>query len=337
MPKPPFISNLLALPVLLARVVRDVVIQKQFIKKHIQPVLQHYKSKNDGSISDTDFLKITKYYGFGTVAILGENVATLRGEKLNFNERWASTCQGAITGLFDDFFDEKQLPQETLLQFIEQPETVTPSDMQEEMFLHFYTECLNGAYNRNLIVKYAKKVNQDQINSLLQTKPETGFDEILKITFDKGGNSVLFYRALFSPNMMQAEVDATYEMGALMQLGNDIFDVYKDARDGIRTVMTIGLPMREVRKIFLRQMNRAFQMYAHLPFHDAAKRRVLHKISFGISRVFVALDQFEKLEQKSGRNFQPTSYKRKELICDMEKPVNLWRSVKYYVRYPLPR
>lgn len=331
-----FVSNILHIPGLLIKVLKDVWKQKSFIKKHVQPVLDTFKETNDGSIQTTDFTKIVKYYGFGTTAVLAENVATLRGKKLSFIERWASTCQGAITGLFDDFFDEKELPQTTLLQFIEQPESVTPSDKQEEMFLHFYLECLKGAHDKSLILDYFKKVNQNQVSSLRQTKTETGLDEIMQITCDKGGNSVLFYRSLLSPEMSQHEVEATYHMGALMQMANDIFDVYKDARAGIRTLITIGLSISEVRKLFSRQMDKAFGLYAHMPFPTKTKQKVLRKLSFGISRVFVALDQYEKLEEKTGGNFVPTKYGRKELICDMEKISNLWHSLVYYARYKIP-
>lgn len=330
------LSNIIHFPGLVFKVLMDVFKQKNFIKRHLQTILNSYKKANDGSISETDFVKIVRYYGFGTTAVLAENVATLRQQKLSFNERWASTCQGAITGLFDDFFDEKQLPQDTLIQFIEHPEEVTPSDMQEKMFLEFYQACLNGAHNRSLVIKYFKEVNENQVSSLLQTKPDISLDEIMQITFDKGGNSVLFYRSLLAPEMSESEIKATYHMGALMQMANDIFDVYKDSKAGIQTIINSGLPIVKVRSRFKNQMDKAFSLYAELPYSKKVKQKVLRKLSFGISRVYVALDQYEKLEQKTGGVFSPEKYSRKELICDMEKLPNLWQSTGYYIKYKIP-
>jgi hypothetical protein len=58
----------------------------------------------------------------------------------------------------------------------------------------------------------------------------------------KGGSSVLFYRTAFSPEVSGKEKILINNLGAMMQLGNDIFDVYKDRESGINTLVTLKQP-----------------------------------------------------------------------------------------------
>lgn len=82
-------------------------------------------------------------------------------------------------------------------------------------------------------------------------------------------------------------------------------------------------------------MDKAFQLLYETEYSTSKKQKVLRTISFGISRVFVALDQYQKLEEKGSGQFEPLRCTRQELICDMEKPINLWRSLGYYLTYSI--
>ena len=85
--------------------------QKKFIRKNITPQLTEAQKMADGSLDNNDLKKITGYYGLAVPAILGEAFCALRGESMTDKERLASTCQGATTGLFDDFLINKILPE----------------------------------------------------------------------------------------------------------------------------------------------------------------------------------------------------------------------------------
>lgn len=329
-----FFSNLLSLPAIILKVVNDVWKQKRFINKSIQPILNDYKTSNDGTLDEEDFKKITSYYGFGVPAVLAESYAALRGKKLTKEERLASTCQGAATGLFDDMFDKKHLPKVRIKALLDHPETIQADNSFEKMFLFFYTEFLKHVTNTSLLQETISNIHASQEDSLEQTNERLAFDTMLHTTFKKGGSSVLFYRALMAPAVSSKEKEALFEMGALMQMGNDIFDVYKDSRDGIKTIMNSNVHIAEVRSIFTRQMDKAFKLFMQTEYTLRRKTKVLRTISFGISRVFVALDQYQKLGEREG-DFEPLKYTRKELICDMEKPLNLWHSASYYLKYPI--
>jgi hypothetical protein len=60
-------------------------IKKYLPKKHLQqnilPLLNVAKQSNDGSLDESDFKKITHYYGLAVPAILGEAFCALHGRK----------------------------------------------------------------------------------------------------------------------------------------------------------------------------------------------------------------------------------------------------------------
>ena len=105
-------------------VVSNINRQKRFIKKNIAPLLTEAQKEADGSLDESDIKKITGYYGLAVPAILGEAFCVLRGEPMTKKERMASTCQGAMTGLGDDFFDKQRLSEQGVKDFIERPGNV---------------------------------------------------------------------------------------------------------------------------------------------------------------------------------------------------------------------
>ena len=100
------LENLINLPKTYISLLNDEKRQRLYIRNQLFPEIEEAKKTNDGSLDDNDFKKIEQYYGFGVPAILGESFCTLRGSMMTPKERKASTYQGAMTGLFDDFFDK---------------------------------------------------------------------------------------------------------------------------------------------------------------------------------------------------------------------------------------
>jgi hypothetical protein len=90
-------------------ITRQLDQQKKFLRRHVNPVLSKAKQPYDGSHDDHDFFKINSYYGLAVPAILGEALAILHQVPFSNRSRECITAQGAMTGLFDDFFDQGML------------------------------------------------------------------------------------------------------------------------------------------------------------------------------------------------------------------------------------
>ena len=65
-----------------------------------------------------------------------------------------------------------------------------------------------------------------------------GAADVLDISFDKGGTSVLADAWLAAGSLAPSEAEFAFAWGVALQLGDDLQDVAADARDGIRTVFS---------------------------------------------------------------------------------------------------
>lgn len=313
----------------------DVNRQKQFVAKVLEADIENALKTNDGSLDDEDFQKIRGYYGFGVPAIVGEGFCTLRGTAMSNTERLANTYQGALTGLYDDFFDKTKLDQQDVLKMMSEPSGYEAKNALEHLFVYFLTQVHNNLADMKSFNLAFTKVFEAQVESGEQLKEDITFNQIKNITFNKGGYSLLFYRSVFENKLTQGEKEALYNVGALMQLGNDIFDVWKDAPQKIKTLVTTCKDIDEVRTVFNEQLSVCISLVLKSGFAPKNIRKYLFKLLLGISRCYVCLDQLEQLQKKTNGIFKPAAYTRSEMLCDMEKPKNMLSSLRYYLSYEL--
>ena len=328
------LGNLLQTPRTLSALLSNVKKQHRFIKEHLQAALTEAKNANDGSLDEKDFKKITHYYGLAVPAILGEELCALRGSKMTLRERLALTYQGAMTGLGDDFFDKQGTSAETVKAFIETPEKFTGNSASEKLFLSFYKKSLEYAHDPALVKQYLRKVFAAQVDSKKQASPGLTRDEILKITISKGGTSVLFYRAAMSHPFKEGEEEALYNIGGLMQFGNDVYGIYDDRNENIHTLLTTAKKIDEVRTIFRSVMESSFRSAYNAGYPAKNVRKFLRLISMSLcGRCFVCFDQLESKEASTGNLFSPADYTRSDLVCDMDKNSNKWKSVLWHIKH----
>jgi len=307
--------------------------QQKFILKNISPKLTAAQKTADGSLDDNDCKKITGYYGLAVPAVLGEAFCALRGEPMTDKERLASTCQGAMTGLGDDFFDKQRLSEQGVKDFIERPEQFTGKTASERLFLDFYRTALANAPQAAAMQQQLYKVFHAQLLSKQQDGPGLSYEVIKDITISKGAESLLYYRTAFEHPMKNGEAKMLYCLGGLMQLSNDIFDVYKDHKNGVRTLVTTADSIKALRFYFSALLKLGKAAAYRSGYSKKNVRKFLGLISVGIfSRCYVCLDQLERLEKRSNHVFAPDAYSRKDLICDMDTVSNKLRSLRYHMK-----
>ena len=314
---------------------RNIQRQQVFLKSSLIKEVEASRKTNDKSLTEKDFNKITYYYGLGGPAITGEAFCLLRGQKMSLKERYAISYQAAITGLFDDFFDERDLPAYELKAFLEYPEQAKARNTHEQLFLKFYQQALAYATDKGLVKYYLNQGLEAQVWSKRQMSSGLSEDEVQKITLSKGGAFLLIYRSMFSHQMGKKEEEMLYQMGGLLQLGNDIFDVYKDYLAGIQTLMTIATKVDEVRLKFLLLMEKTYSLAHKTNYPSRNVYAFLRYMSMFICRTFVCLDMLEKNEALTNGVFMLDKYRREQLICDMENPINILKSINYHLNCQL--
>jgi hypothetical protein len=263
---------------------------------------------------------------------LGEAFCLLHNKKMSEDERLAATSQGAMTGLFDDFFDKQYLSDDSIEDILAEKYTNTKNS-NEKLFDIFYKKALEHVPGKKKMLAALMEVYKAQLESKKQTQSSITKKEIQDITFYKGGSSLLFYRTAFLPAASVEEEKMIYDLGSLMQLSNDIFDVYKDRDNGIKTLVTETDHIKPIRHLLQQQLSAYYKSTHDFGFPKKELAQFLSVLSLGIfSRAFVCLDQLEKNEAMTGNTFSVQLYSRKQLICDMDNFRNKLRSAAYHIK-----
>ncbi|HSK13125.1 MAG TPA: hypothetical protein VK907_07900, partial [Phnomibacter sp.] len=284
-----YISNLMAIPALLLQVKRQIGRQQQFLQQEMGPLLHDLRQANDGSLDAEDFSKIEKYYGLAVPALLGEAYAMLRGSALTEAERRAATWLGATTGLFDDLFDRRGKDDAYIEALYRHAAEKHGANDNERLFTTCISRAMEHAASSHLLLDAANRVHRAQIESRVQQRWGCSPQQVQSITFEKGGSSVLFYMSVFYSEMPPQDQELYYRTGALLQLENDLFDVYKDREAGICTLVTMAHHIHPVRDLYLACWQQVGNALAATRYAAAAKKRALRTICAIVSRGLVCL------------------------------------------------
>ena len=324
-------AGIIKLPAVAFFLFKNVRTQKKFVQKHLVAELKPFKSTTDSSLSKADIRKITHYYGLGVPAILGTAFCRLHNTKFGEQERLAMTYLGGISGLLDDLFDDPDKKWDHLEEFILSPENLDPQSNSEAVLKRLYLKGLENSANPEALKKQALAVFETQKSSI-QQQSTVDPSKIKELTFLKGGHSFIYYRLCLNKPLLVPERKMIFQVGGLMQMGNDIFDVWEDCKQGINTIATVETDIKKLRRSFNSELDLAVNYANACEFKEKQIEQFLKFTLFGLARVYVCLDQLEKLQLTTNGIFTPHSYSRKQLICDMELPKNKKAALKYYLK-----
>jgi len=307
--------------------------QRKFIRETLNVDIEESKKTNDSSLDEKDYKKITDYYGLAVAVMIGESFCKLRDRKMSSNERLQLTYLGALTGLFDDFFDKKDLSPDYIKALLDSPQEMEGENSNEKLILKLYRKVLENSSEPDKLKENAARVFNAQVLSKKQIGSDLTTSEIEDITFKKGGNSVLFYRCCFSDELNETEKQLFYTLGGIWQMENDLLDVYKDHEAGIKTLVTTTDKIDSIRKKYSRTLDEIMDLTNQTGYTKSGKKHFLESIVLFVSVGFVALNVLEKNEKYTGFTFQVEKYNRKNLITDIEKPVNILKIIHYFAKH----
>jgi len=324
------LKNFFIFPKKLSAIKKEIKLQKAFIHDYLHPFLSKYHSQNDGSLTEYDFEKITNYYGIGSPVLAGEGLAKLLGKKIDLKERKLLTLMAAITGLFDDFFDRSFQSKERIKGLMELSENTPPQNAHERLFVDLVKETISLSDNPKRLYEHAYRVFNAQVESLKQKQTDTTWEELFDITFKKGGESLLFYRCSFVNEISNQETQCLLKIGGLIQVCNDIFDVNKDIKEGIKTIVTETSDIKKLKEKLQKLYKETFE-YCRIAIPSKKMENFLQQVKIIVSQSFVALDFYLQTQNNNGKKFTPQKYPRESLICDMGKTKHLLKATHYWI------
>lgn len=328
-----YLKNILPFLQVSFKLVYQLRKQQRYIKQELEPHLQRAVSTNDGSLDEKDFKKIRNYYALFVVAIVGENYGRLRGKEMTERERKILSYQGALTGLYDDFFDRENRDNTQVKEMMNNPFNFIPSNSAEKLFLTFLQQVHLNLEDKPSFDNIFNEIYTIQVESKKQLNSQLTAIQLKQISEKKGGLSHLFYRITLNNSLEKEEQTTLYELGSLLQQVNDIFDVWKDLQSGISTFVTTANDIYILKADFELQMKKVQQLLSNLPYKTKHKRACFFQFMILIGMGIVALNQYIELQNKNNGRFEAANFTRKQLVCDMQKKSNLLKLMKVCLSY----
>jgi hypothetical protein len=317
-----------------AHVYKEIKKQKQFTKDFLIPYLDELENKYNGKFQPEQREKIIKYYGLFITSFLCSSYKRLYGKTLSEAERKRATLFGILTPVGDDLFDIDKLPYKNIEHITFNPQNYTATGFSSHVAKEIQTFLLQNVPYKNEYLKASEDVLSIQIETAKQTNPNIPYNELERITYTKGAVSVIIYHQCLDEIANTEMLEALFLVGSLYQWGNDLFDLYKDVRDNIFTLVNTSEDFETMRKNFIERVKLQNQKIMQLPYNKKNKKEFCIVMNTINARSMVALDQFVKFEKETGKKINWWQLERKTMIVDMEKTKNILRWMYYIFKLP---
>jgi len=311
------------------KVYSEIKIQRQFNKTFLIPYLDELEKKYNGKFQAEQRGKILNYYGLFITSFLCSSYKRLYGKKLSDEERKRATLFGVLTPVGDDLFDIDKLDSESIRQITFHPETFNAKTFSSHVAKEIQTYLLSTVPHKPEYVQASKDVLDTQVETIKQTNPAIPKEEMRRISYTKGAVSVIIYHQCLDEAADTQMLEALFLIGSLYQVGNDIFDLYKDVRDNIFTLVNTCDDYVQFKKEFIERIKLQNEKIYALPYAKRDKEDFCIVMNTINARSLVAIDQFIETQKKYKNKVDWWKLERKEMIVDMEKPGNILKWFKY--------
>ncbi len=316
------------------KVYSEIKIQTRFNKTFLIPYLNELERKYNGTFQPEQREKITDYYGLFITSFLCSSYKRLYGKSLTDEERKRATLFGILTPVGDDLFDIDNLDNESIRQITFQPETFNATTFSGHVAKEIQTYLLNAVPYKQEYLEASKNVLDIQVETAKQTNPQIPKDEMRRITYIKGAVSVIIYHQCLNEVADVQMKEVLFLIGSLYQLGNDIFDLYKDVRDNIYTLVNTCDDFIQFKKNFIERVKLQNEKIYALPYLKKDKEDFCIVMNTINARSLVAIDQFITTQKRYGNKIDWWKLERKDMIVDMEKTKNILKWLKYIFKLP---
>lgn len=320
-----YLRNIIRLSALAPTVFRRVKRQQKFVENILETLPDTYKH-----IPDNEDIRKIKLYGISIPALLGEAFCSFCNMPYSEKERSAITYFAMLTGPFDDLFDRHEMTDTQISQLLEMHQT---DNAQGKLLQYFFRKGMETAAQTEIAKQTAMRVFAAQSAARAQKSILTKREILKQLSYEKGGASMLFYRCVLPENMHNPDDELVHQLGATGQLANDIFDIYKDLQEGIFTFANQCISIQQLRNEYQQQLQHIATLIQQSKNNLESAKTFALQCAPVLTRALVALDHYEKACIHTNGSFEPAKLTRKQLICDMEKPANIFKMIHYAAKW----
>ena len=319
----------------IVRLRKELKKQQDYIHTFLNPYLEQLQVKYQCTFHQEQLKKIRQYYGLFIPTILCSGYKHLYNEKYTEAERKRATLFGILTPVGDDLFDIDKLDVTAINEITYHPESYDAKTFSAHIAKEIQSFMLKDVPFRKEYLEAAKNVFEIQLETIKQTDPSINDKDLEQITYAKGGYSVIIYHQIMEKPASEAIWKVLFYIGSLMQFANDLFDMFKDLREGIITLPNRCTDYTSLRELFMSRVKECNQLIYALPYKHHKKEEFAVAMHLIISRGIIVIDKMIGLERQLGKPLNYKNLTRQQLICDMEKTKNILKWL--YYSYKLPR
>lgn len=284
-----------------------------------------------GTTDAFTFSKITNSYAI-YIPMVCDSFTRLRQRHTTRSEKERMLYYFICSSLFDNFCDRKELDATALYNISYHPEKFIPENFDQKLFLAAHQFLHKIVQDKEGYKITTQQLFAAQLSSAKQFDPNITQNELEEITSQKGGYAVGLCHYYLTYPAGKSEQECWYQLGGIIQLTNDLYDIYKDLQEGSITLATRTRDVAAMNAYFHKQIAALQKTIQTLPFSNASKRNfsfsMLAIAAFGIT----AMQQLQALQGRAATLPAWTNIPRKALIVDMEKPSTIFRYIKNMYR-----
>ena len=234
-------------------------------------------------------------------------------QKVSTKLRLACTYVSILTPLFDDYFErgEKQVLESLLLKMKH------ANEHSEELMLRYYHRLIKQVDQvEQLNTDIADVFEKQQLADLQKSTETLTLPQLEQITREKSAIGFFLILHLTNKPIPEKLARLIEQLAFLLQLGDDIFDLWFDLQEGSQTIATHAADADSLLHYYTQECQRLVELVHDYSSDKAAVKRFLSYYFFILSRVYVALKQYQEIDFVAMR--QDPKNHRKMLVCDME-------------------
>lgn len=269
-----------------------------------------------------------KHYFYGTT-YLAAVFCLLRGYSLNGAEKRRFSLLSALACFFDDLADTARQTGSPGILRKDDPEQFGKTADSSGFAIHLLHTIYQTLPPENLseFKIFLHRVFQLETDGRQQNGQALPLEELQRLTAEKGGCSVLLFRRLLDHPFSAAEQAAVFQFGALVQLCDDIFDLWFDRQNGIATLATLLTAQNDLPRLqeyFDLQTATTIHAFRQTPYPRRQVETALRALHFLVSITRVCLDHYRNLQKKRGT--LPLD-NRSDMVVDMERSLTRFRAM----------
>ncbi len=279
-------------------------------------------------ISSKSFdLRLTQYVQVHS--LLDFSLCELAGRKMSNDELKSCVYFCACLPLYDDFFDKSDLSEKEIKDLMFAPQDFEPGSALQELFIYLLKVVYQNLPNPELFGKYFERLYYGQKESKKLINPDLSRDEVEKIAFQKGGYSALLFRSILKHPLIEREEKALYQLGAVGQVLDDLFDLFDDLEEGINTIVTkFNSDFTPVYVQYLNEVEKLKLSFQKLSYKQKNKDKFIRELMLMVNGGTLCGQHYLKLQAKNGGALDIQKIGREALVVDMENKSNWLKMIK---------